>query len=105
MRLDLTSAEAHMKRGAAVPPGGKPFRSLTFGSLAVAESASFQWRAGPLHSVSVLRVHVFILFKVEKFLSASDIGFVMVFSRVSAKAPSQRFLWTDDNRDETAFAP
>lgn len=35
---------------------------------------------GPVHTVRLLRVEVFILFKVEKFLS--DIGFVMIFSRL-----------------------
>lgn len=65
------------ERGTADLPVGKPFRTLTFGRLA--ESAGFQWRAGPVHSVGVLRVQVFILSKMEKFLLASDLGFVMIF--------------------------
>lgn len=85
---------------------GKPFRTLTFGRLA--ESAGFQSRAGPVHSAGVLRVQVFILFKVEKFLLASDLGFVMIFSKVceSQHKPCLRgFLWMDDNRHKPAFAP
>lgn len=63
-------------------PVCKPLRNLTFGSPAVAESAGFQWIAGPVRSVWVLRAQLFILFKVEKFLPAADMGFVMIFSRL-----------------------
>lgn len=85
---------------------GKPFRTLTFGRLA--ESAGFQSRAGPVHSVGVLRVQVFILSKMEKFLLASDLGFVMIFSKLceSQHKPCLRgFLWMDDNRHRPAFKP
>lgn len=80
---DRCGSSDEEKRGAAVLPVGKPIRNLTSGCPVVAESAGFQCRAGPVHSVWVLRAQVFILFKVEKFLSASDLGFVMIFSRLS----------------------